>query len=76
MSNWLYDLSASREAGKHIFRFPYPGGTWLEEKRNNEYFLYLMNMAKRTAIVGYKVKKGQKLDEDENKLLETIAEYI
>jgi len=73
MGNWLFDIQASQLAGRNIFRLPYPGGNWLEEKKNNEEFLFLMDIAKQVATVGYKQKKGKKLTDNENKLLEKIA---
>ncbi|RLC99983.1 MAG: hypothetical protein DRI46_08360 [Chloroflexi bacterium] len=76
MANWLYDAKTSAATGHARFRLPYPGGDWSEEKKKNEYFLFLMEEARATAIVGHKVKKGKKLTDRENKLLEQIAEAL
>lgn len=76
MADWLYDPIASRQMGRARFRLPYPGGNWVEEKRNNEYLLFLMERARTTARVGWKHKKGKKLTEEEDKFLEEIAEVL
>ena len=76
MSNWLFDSQASQAAGRFIFRLPYPGGDWITEKRRNGYLLYLMDMAKKVAILGYKTTIGEKLTKEEDKLLDKVADVL
>ena len=76
MSNWLYDAQASQAAGRSIFRLPYPGGDWITEKQKNSYLVYLMDMAKRVAVLAYKSKKREKLTKEEQKLLDKVAEVL
>jgi len=76
MANWLHNSQASREAGRPVFDLPYPGGTWIEEKRRNQKLLTLMELAWKTAVLGFKVKKGTKLTAEENKLVDEIAQHL
>lgn len=76
MANWLRDSQASQAAGRNIFRLPYPGGNWRDEKINNNHLLTLMDMAWRTAIVGFKSIEGEKLSDKENELIDLIAEHL
>jgi hypothetical protein len=76
MAYWLRDAQASIAVGRSIFNLPYPGGSWIEEKQRNDHLLHLMNMAWNTAVLGFKVQKGEKLTKDEDELLDLIAEYL
>lgn len=76
MSNWLYDPQASQTAGRFVFRLPYPGGDWITEKKNNGYLLYLMDMAKKVAILSFKSKNKEKFTDEEEKLLDIVAEVL
>jgi len=76
MSNWLFDPQASQAAGRFVFKLPYPGGDWITEKRRNSYLLYLMDTAKKVAVLGYKTNKGEKLTKEEDKLLDKVAEVL
>ena len=76
MSNWLFDAQASQAAGRFIFRLPYPGGDWITEKNRNNHLLFLMDIAKSVAIIAYKIKKHEKLTDDEEKLFDKVAEVL
>ena len=76
MANWLKDVQASQAEGRLVFRLPYPGGTWAEEKQRNKELLFLMETAWKVAGVGFKQKKGEKLTSEEEKLLDEIATHL
>lgn len=76
MANWLKDVQASQAEGRLVFKLPYPGGTWVEEKQRNKELLLLMETAWRVARVGFKQKRGETLTKDENLLLDEIANHL
>ena len=76
MANWLKDAQASQAEGKPVFRLPYPGGTWIEEKERNKELLFLMETAWKVAAVGFKQSKNTKLTADEEKLINEIAKHL
>lgn len=76
MANWLRDHQASAQAGANIFRFPYPGGNWIEEKSRNGDLLELMDLAWRVAVLGIKVRDGKALTDDDEKLIDQVAEVL
>jgi hypothetical protein len=76
MAYWLIDYQTSRAADAVVFRLPYPGGNWREEKNRNARLLRLMDLAWRTARVGYKTKRKEKLNKEEEELIDIIAEFL
>ena len=76
MAHYLRDFHSSKEQGRNIFRLPYPGGNWREEKQNNSQLLTLMDSAWSVAVLSAKVSEGIKLSKQENKLLDVISELL
>lgn len=76
MALYLRDARASQEQGRNIFRIPYPGNNWREEKENNSLLIYLMGRAWDTASLGLKVSNNMELTKEENRLLDEISELM
>lgn len=76
MAAWQRDQSESAKLGHNIFKLPYPGGSWYTEKRENQYLLDLMDLAWRTVAISIKSHNGEKLNKEEEKLLDRVAECL
>lgn len=76
MAIYLRDHQASLQLGQNIFRLPYPGGNWREEKQNNSQIIHLMGLAWDTAVLGVKIQRGHTLTKKEDELLNQISDLL
>ena len=65
MATWCVDPVASRAAGRRIFKLPYPGGSWYDEKEANTFLLEAMAYTAEAVLVF--TKDSQKWKDKETK---------